>query len=84
MGLRVTGMNWLRCNGDCLVKEHIMNCLSVSIVQHPEGTATVSCEGPSGRPYHVMVCADDAVLVSALLIGWARDCMAFEPVCEGR
>lgn len=61
-----------------------MNCLSVSIVQHPEGTATVSCEGLFGRSYHAVVRADDAVLFSAYLIGWVRDCMVFEPVCEGR
>lgn len=53
-----------------------MKCLSVSIVQHPEGTATVSYKGPFGRSYHAVVRADDAVLVSALLISWARDCMA--------
>ena len=62
-------------------KECIVECFSVSIVQRSDGTAVVSCEGLFGFSCHAVVCADDAVLFSACLIGWARDCMAFGPVC---
>lgn len=61
-----------------------MEHFSVSIVQHSDGIATVAYIGLDGSVYRFEVSADRAMLFSAYLIGWARDCMAFEPVCSER
>ena len=65
-------------------KECIVEHFSVSIVQHSDGIATVACIGLDGGVYRFEVSADRVVLFSARLIGWARYCMAFDSVCEGR
>lgn len=65
-------------------KECIVECFSVSIVQHSDGIAIVAYTGLDGSVYRFEVSADCAVLFSAQLIGWARYCMAFDLVCEGR
>jgi hypothetical protein len=65
-------------------KECIVEHFSVSIVQRSDGVATVAYIGLDGSVYRFEVSADRAMLFSAQLIGWARYCMAFDPVCEGR
>jgi hypothetical protein len=65
-------------------KECTVEHFSVSIVQHSDGIATVAYIGLDGSVYRFEVSADRAMLFSAQLIGWARYCMAFDPVYEGR
>ena len=49
-----------------------MKHLSITIIQHSEGNATVRFAGPKGCTYHVDTSCDMAVTLSSYLLAWAQ------------
>lgn len=49
-----------------------MKHFGITIIQHPEGNATIRFVGLKGRTYHVDTSCDMAVILSSCLLAWAR------------